>query len=141
MSDDDLDVGTYPRSQYAFFTVEGGQWVFRGENPAEIAEQISELLALVDESEGPGLLSDLLLLKAAGVLKEGNNPAQKGGGGASSSGGGNLPDWVLPQASKMAGREVQAHEIKSGEYKGGPKFGQTHWFKLGDDWVNKPRNG
>jgi hypothetical protein len=140
MSDDDFEAGSFPAAQFAFFTPEGGQWVFRGDTVADVHAAINELLTLVDESEGPGILSDIQLLKAAGVLKEGSNPAQnKGGGSAPAAGGsGGYPDWVLSEATRIAGRTVEASEIKTGTLKSGPRVGQP-WYKIGDEWINKPR--
>lgn len=137
MSDDDFEAGTYPAVQYAFFTPEGGQWVFRGDTPADVRASIIDLLTEVDETDGPGLLADLQQLKAAGVLKEGMNPASAKGG-ASAPDSGNLPEWVLTEASRVAGRQVSAGEIKQGIAKSGRNAGQP-WYKLGDEWINKPR--
>jgi hypothetical protein len=136
MSESD-EVG-FPAVQYAFFTPEGGQWVFRGDTVEDVSVQISDLLAAVDETDGPGLLSDIQALKAAGLLKAGANPAQKGGSAAAASS--DLPAWVLPAAAKIVGREVTPDEIKTGIAKSGPKAGQP-WYKIGDTWVNQPRGG
>ena len=138
MSDDDFEAGTYPAVQYAFFTPEGGQWVFRGDTVADVHAAINELLTLVDETDGPGLLSDIQQLKAAGVLKEGTNPAQNKGGGGSSAAASGFPDWVLTEASRIAGRAVDPSEIKQGIAKSGRNAGQP-WYKIGDEWINKPR--
>lgn len=137
MSDsaDEFEAGTYPPVQYAFFTAEGGQWVFRGDTVADVQTLLTELLDAVDESEGPGILTDLQALKAAGVLKEGKNPAQNNSGGGSSGGDSSLPSWVLTEAAKVMGREVSADEVKSGQYKN--KAGT--WYKVGDNWINQPR--
>lgn len=123
--------------QYSFFTPEGGQIVLRANSATELHGHVDALLDAVDESEGPGLLTSIQQLKAAGLIKEATSraSASTGGGQSAPTSSGDLPPWVLPEASKIAGRQVEASEIKSGNYKNKP----GKWFKLGDSWVNQPR--
>lgn len=132
--------GGYPPVQYAFFTAEGGQWVFRGDTVPHVRAKINELLDEVDETDGPGMLSDLQALKAAGVLKDGmNKAANKPAGGPAAADSGGLPAWVLPEASRVLGRPVEASEVASGLSKSGRNVGKP-WFRVGDTFVNPPRN-
>lgn len=130
----------FPAVQYAFFTAEGGQWVFRANSVPEIRAKINELLDEVDETEGPGMLADLQALKAAGVLKDGmNKAANKAAGGSAPADSGGLPAWVLPEASRVLGRPVEASEVATGLSKSGRNVGKP-WFRIGDTFVNPPRN-
>jgi len=139
-SADEIENG-FPAAQYAFFTTEGGQWVFRGNDPAEIHDQLVALDELADETEGPGIQTTIRSLADKGILKAGANPAQnKGAAGAAApaAAAGGLPDWVIPVATQIAGRAVDPSEIKSGIAKSGRNQGQP-WYKFGDTFINKPR--
>lgn len=121
--------------QYAFFTPEGGQIVIRTNTFADLQAHLDALLEAVDETDGPGLLTTIQQVKAAGLIKEATSRATSSGGSTSAAASGSLPPWVLPEASKLMGREVTADEIKSGNYKNKP----GKWYKVGDTWVNQPR--
>ncbi len=144
MSDDfPFDGSTsFPGVQFAFFTVEGGQWVLRGNTVADVSRHLDDLLAAVDETEGPGLLSTVQQLKAAGVLKEGMSKPVNTGGNAAAAPAGGFPDWVVSEATKALGRVPGDGDIKTGIAKTGPKAGQA-WYAVEvngqRNWLNKPR--
>jgi len=147
MSDDLPFDGTdtkYPRVQYAFFTPENGQWVFRGDTVAEVEELLSEFLSSIDETEGPGILSTLLQIKAAGLVKEATSkaPAARSGGSNPTASSGEFPDWVYSEAKKTLGRDPNPGEIKTGVAKSGRNAGKP-WYGLKDGdnmiWLNQPR--
>lgn len=130
---------SFPAVQYAFFSKEGGQWVFRGNNVASVHELLEELLTLADETDGPGLLSTIQNIKAAGLIKEATGAASGGNRQQSSSTGtGDFPGWVMAEAAKVAGHEVSASDIKTGIAKTGRNAGKP-WYKYGDTWLNPPR--
>lgn len=127
---------SFPAVQYAFFSKEGGQWVFRGNNVASVHGLLEELLSLADETDGPGLLSTIQSIKAAGLIKEATGSANSGGNRQNSSSGGSgggsgIPGWLQAKADDLGG-----------EPKTGTKNGRT-WYavKVGDDmkWQQPPR--
>jgi hypothetical protein len=135
MSDDmPFDEGnSFPSVQFAFFSKEGGQWVFRGTSVADVHELLNELLALADETDGPGILSTIQSIKAAGLIKDaaGGGTKQSGSSGGSSSGGNGIPAWLQARADELGG-----------DPKTGTKNGRT-WYavKVGDDmkWQQAPK--
>ncbi len=137
MSEDMPFDGTdsFPSVQYAFFSKEGGQWVFRGSTVAGVHSLLEELLELADETDGPGLLSTIQSIKAAGLIKDATSSNTKSQGTSSSS---SFPAWVLSEAAKVAGREVTESEITTGIAKSGRNAGKP-WYKFGETWINPPR--
>lgn len=131
----DENLAGYNKFQYAFFTPEGGQIVLRADSASDLKNGLDELLAEIDETEGPGLLSTIQAIKAAGLIKEvtskGTGNAGTGGNGGSRSSGDNKPQWLLDKAQELGG-----------EARMGTKNGKT-WYavKVGDEmkWQNAPR--
>lgn len=124
---------SFPSVQYAFFSKEGGQWVFRGSTVAGVHSLLEELLALADETDGPGLLSTIQSIKAAGLIKDATGSNSGGGnrqGGSSNSSSG-TPGWLEDKAQELGGKAVM-----------GEKNGRK-WYavKVGDDmkWQQPPR--
>src|SRR5690242_4948062 len=117
----DENLAGYNKFQYAFFTPEGGQIVLRADSASDLKNGLDELLAEIDETEGPGLLSTIQAIKAAGLIKEVTSKGNAGGnssGGRSSGNSSNVPQWLQDKADELGG-----------EPKMGTKNGRT-WFAV-----------
>jgi hypothetical protein len=130
----DENLSGYNRFQYSFFTPEGGQIVVRADTASELKGSLDDLLAEVDETEGPGLLSTIQTIKAAGLIKDVASKSSGTSGGQSasrSSSDSSMPQWLVAKAEELGGTPRM-----------GTKNGKT-WYavQVGDkmNWQNAPR--
>lgn len=115
MTDDspfDSETKAYPGAQYNFFTPEGGQFTFRADTVEDLSKVVSDFVDAIDETEAPGILSDLATIAAAGLVKQGGSGQRSSTGTAASTGnpGANhkagAPDWLVQRANQLGGNAV-----------------------------------